>query len=72
MLLDLGHAPVNARLVEVLLQRGMPLEEVWQPSGETALLMAVAYDDVEVRRRVMFDYVSPSHLQEAGMFGFRR
>lgn len=53
---QIDHASVNARLVEALLQRGMPLEEVWQQSGETALLMAVAYDDIEVRRCAMSLY----------------
>ncbi|KAF6261824.1 ankyrin repeat-containing domain protein [Scenedesmus sp. NREL 46B-D3] len=42
--------PVKARVVQLLLQRGAPLEEVWEPTGETALSMAVAAGDVEVVR----------------------
>jgi hypothetical protein len=46
---QIDHPPVNARLVELLLQCQVPLEEVWPQSGETALGMAVSYDDAEVR-----------------------
>ncbi|KAF6261823.1 hypothetical protein COO60DRAFT_725551 [Scenedesmus sp. NREL 46B-D3] len=42
--------PLKARVVQLLLQRGAPLEEVWEPTGETALSMAVAAGDVEVVR----------------------
>jgi hypothetical protein len=45
--------PHNARLVELLLQRNVPLEEIWEQTGETALSMAVSYDDVAVRTRVL-------------------
>jgi hypothetical protein len=38
----------NARLVEMLLARNVPLEEVWEQTRETALNIAVTYDDVEV------------------------
>jgi hypothetical protein len=45
---QIDDLPHNARLVEMLLQRKVPLEEVWEQTGETALSMAVTYDDVEV------------------------
>jgi hypothetical protein len=38
----------NARLVEMLLARNVPFEEVWEQTGETALSMAVTYDDTKV------------------------
>ncbi|KAF6261819.1 ankyrin repeat-containing domain protein [Scenedesmus sp. NREL 46B-D3] len=47
---QIDDPPDNARLVEMLLQRSVPLEEVWERSGETALGMAVSYDDVEMVR----------------------
>lgn len=47
-----GNA-VNARLVEMLLARNVPLEEVWPDSGETPLLMAAALDDAAVRRHAV-------------------
>jgi hypothetical protein len=37
------------RLMGMLLQRNVPFGEVWEQTGETALNMAVTYDDVEVR-----------------------
>jgi hypothetical protein len=45
---QIDDPPHNARLVEMLLQRNVPLEEIWEQTGETALSMAVTYDDVEV------------------------
>jgi hypothetical protein len=33
----------------MLLQRSVPVEEIWEQTGETALSMAVSYDDVAVR-----------------------
>ncbi|WIA41848.1 hypothetical protein OEZ86_009174 [Tetradesmus obliquus] len=42
-----GNA-VNAQLVAMLLALDAPLEAVWLESGETPLLMAAGYDDVEI------------------------
>lgn len=45
---QMNEPDIAPRLVQALLAQKAPLEEVWQESGETALLMAVADDDVEV------------------------
>lgn len=43
--------PERPMLLQLLLARGgdVLLEEVWPDTGETALCMAVGYDDIEVR-----------------------
>eukprot|EP00775_Hariotina_reticulata_P004639 gene4639-4892_t len=43
-----SEVPANIQLVHELLAQWVPLEEVWAQTGETALLMAVNYDDVEM------------------------
>jgi hypothetical protein len=42
-------SPSNIQLVQELLAQWMPLEELFPATGETALLMAVDFDDAEVR-----------------------
>jgi ankyrin repeat protein len=44
-----SEPPQDTRLVELLLQRGAPLEEV-DDDGDTALLLAVMRNDLEVGR----------------------
>jgi ankyrin repeat protein len=56
-------APHNARLVELLLQRGVPLEEV-NEQGETALMVAVRLNRVEVSMLTR-QFVAQS-MKEAG------
>lgn len=45
----ISNCPGKARLVEILLQRGVALEGVKPQNGETALTMAVMQGDVQVR-----------------------
>jgi hypothetical protein len=40
--------PDRARLVEMLLQRGVPLEKEWPRTGQTALHIAVNQADAQV------------------------
>ncbi|WIA41847.1 hypothetical protein OEZ86_009173 [Tetradesmus obliquus] len=47
---QMNEPDIAPRLVQALLAQKALLEEVWQESGETALLMAVADDDVELVR----------------------
>jgi hypothetical protein len=43
--------PARHRLIDMLLQRWVPLETVCETTGETALITAVGMNDVEVRMR---------------------
>ena len=48
MCLCLNDATRNLRFLERLLADYAPVDEVWAETGETALLMAIGYGDVEV------------------------